>query len=117
MLTRPSIQALATRHGVLLFDGSGFGQQHMRSYLQHVADHYFKPYGQTLGHLEHYVLRSDDTLRQLACRQHRMFSTLDGSFVRRKESYLDPGILHGHRLLESQSLRIDSHNFRTFVEQ
>lgn len=111
------MQALATRRGVLLFDGSGFGQLHMQEYLQYVADHYFKPYGQTLGHLEHYGLRSDDTLRQLACRQHRMFSALDGSFVRRKETYLDPEILHGHRLLESQSLRIDSHSFRTFVEQ
>lgn len=49
--------------------------------------------------------------------QHRMFSALDGSFVRRKEAYLDPGILHGHRLLESQPLGIDSRSFRTFVGQ
>lgn len=117
MLTRPSMQALATRRGVLLFDGSGFGQLHMRTYLQYVADHYFKLYGQTLGYIEHYGLRSDDTLRQLACRQHRMFSALDGSFVRQKETYLDPEILHGHRLLESQSLRIDSRSFTEFVRR
>lgn len=111
------MQALGTRRGVLLFDGSGFGQLYMKEYLQYVADHYFKPYGQTLGYMERYGLRSDDTLRQLACRQHRMFSALDGSFVRRKEAYLDPGILHGHRQLESQPLGIDSRSFRTFVGQ
>lgn len=111
------MQALGTRRGVLLFDGSGFGHLHMQEYLQYVADHYFKPYGQTLGYMERYGLRSDDTLRQLACRQHRMFSALDGSFVRRKEAYLDSGILHGHRLLESQPLGIDSRSFRTFVGQ
>ena len=38
-------------------------------------------------------------------------------FPPRKESYLDPGILHGHRLLKLQPLGIDSHSFRTFVEQ
>lgn len=111
------MQALSTRRGILLFDGSGFGQLYMKEYLQYVADNYFKPYGRTLGYLKHYGLRSDDTLRQLACRQHRMFSVLDGSFLRRKESYLDSGILHGHRLLKLQPLGIDSHSFRTFVEQ
>ncbi len=58
------MQALGTRRGVLLFDGSGFGQLYMKEYLQYVADHYFKPYGQTLGYMERYGLRSDDTLRQ-----------------------------------------------------
>ena len=111
------MQALSTRRGVLLFDGSGFGQMYMKEYLQYVADNYFKPYGRTLGYLKHYGLRSDDTLRQLACRQHRMFSVLDGVFLRWKEAYFDPEILRGHRLLESQSLGIDSHSFRTFVEQ
>ncbi|MFQ8805486.1 MAG: DUF6047 family protein [Alistipes indistinctus] len=110
------MQALSTRRGVLLFDGSGFGQLYMKEYLQYVADNYFKPYGRTLGYLKHYGLRSDDTLRQSVCRQHRMFSVLDGSFLRRKESYLDSGILHGHRLLKLQPLGIDSHSFRTFVE-
>ena len=111
------MQALATRHGVLLFDGSGFGQLHMQEYLQYVADNYFKPYGQALGYMERYGLRSDDTLQQFAERQHRMFSVLDGSFLPRKESYLDPGILHGHRLLESQPLKIDSKSFTAFTDR
>lgn len=96
---------------------SGFGQMYMKEYLQYVADNYFKPYGRTLGYLKHYGLRSDDTLRQLPAGQHRMFSVLDGVFLRWKEAYFDPEILRGHRLLESQSLGIDSHSFRTFVEQ
>ena len=46
------MQALSTRRGVLLFDGSGFGQLYMKEYLQYVADNYFKPYGHTLGDLK-----------------------------------------------------------------
>lgn len=111
------MQALGTRRGVLLFDGSGFGHLHMQEYLQYVADNYFTPYGQTLGYMERYGLRSDDTLQQFAERQHRMFSALDASFLPRKESYLDPGILHGHRLLESHPLRIDTKSFTAFTDR
>lgn len=111
------MQALGTQQGVLLFDGSGFGLQSMRTYLQYVADNYFKPHRQKLGHIDRYSLWSDDTLQQFAERQHRMFSVLDGSFLPRKEVYLDPGILHGHRLLESHPLGIDSRAFAAFTDR
>lgn len=111
------MQALGTRQGVLLFDGSGFDLQYMRTYLQYVADNYFTPHGQKLGCIDRYGLWSDDTLQQFAGRQHRMFSSLDGSFLPRKESYLDPGILHGHRLLESHPLKIDSKSFTAFTDR
>ena len=116
-LTRPSMQALACNKGVLFFDGSGFGQQRMLAYLQHIADTYFLYEQNNITFLNRYGVSTNDTLQIIASRQNQMFSPWDNSFSDKKKLYASDDSLLGHRCLDKHEHKICYNDFLEFIER
>ena len=116
-LTRPCMQAISCNRGVLFFDGSGFGQQHMLAYLQHIADNYFQYEHDNITFLNRYGVSANDTLQIIASRQNQMFSPWDNSFSDKKNLYVSDDLLQKHRCLEQHELKVCHNDFLEFIDR
>lgn len=111
-----TLTAVETAKGVLLFEYSGYGKECCRAYIQHLANRFFTPEGQSLEYVNLYKMDhpGKDVLQSFQ-NAPNAFSLYSGFFLPDKVQYLDASILRQTRMDRSHRIEPTFDAFRQFT--